>query len=153
MDPIYKNVLWRGALGFALGASVSMGVLYWVQPGAFAGGLSNGALLLFTLSGGLYGAVAVGSTVVYDIERWSVARATLTHLLITLGGLYLLGLVQGWLAFTPLGFFVPTAGFVASYFLIWLVQCPSLRRKVTQLNRRLGARRRGRNRRAPTEYE
>ena len=136
MDPIYKNALWRGALGFALGVPMGLGILYWTRSGV-ADGMSNGALLAFILSGGLYGAVAAGATVVYDIERWSVARATLTHLLFTLGGLYLLGLAQGWLAFTPFGFFVPTAAFIAVYFLIWLAQYLSFRRKVDQLNRRL----------------
>lgn len=152
MNPLVKSAVWRGALGFALGVPVNLGILCWARPDAFAGGMSNGALLTFILSGGLYGALALGSSVAYDIERWSVARATLTHLLVALGGMYLLGLVQGWLALTPFGFFIPTAGFIALYFLIWLVQYLSLRRKVGQMNRGI-KRRRNRGRQSPLEYE
>ena len=132
MDGLFKSVLCRSVIGFALGLLAGAGILCLV-PGAFTEGTAWPAICLISCP--VYGAVAMGSTVVYDIERWSVARATLTHLLFTLGGLYLLGLAQGWLAFTLFGFFIPTAGFIAVYFLIWFVQWLTLRDKIRRVNR------------------
>ena len=139
MNRLIKSALWRGVVGFALGMLVGVGILYWACPSAFAGEAGPGALIAHFLSSGLYGAVGVGATVMYDIERWSITRATLTHLCVTLGGLYALGLAQGWLALTVFGFLVPTLGFIAAYALIWLVQWLSLRGKVRKMNRNLKA--------------
>ncbi len=139
MNGLLKSALRRGAIGFALGMLVDAGILCAVSPGMFAGEASPGALITCLVTSGLYGALGMGATVTYDIERWSISRATLTHLFIALGGMYALGLAQGWLTFSVYGFLVPTLGFIAAYFLIWLVQCLSYRRKVSQMNRTMKA--------------
>ncbi len=135
VNRLLKSALRRGAIGLALGVLADVGILCAVRPGVLAGEAGSGALIAWLVSGGLYGAVVMGATVAYDIERWSITRATLTHLFVALGGLYAMGLVQGWLTFSVLGFLVPTLGFIAAYFLIWLVQCLSYRRKISQMNR------------------
>lgn len=139
VNRLLKSALRRGAIGFALGMLVDAGILCAVCPGVFAGEAGPGTLIAYFISSGLYGAVVMGATVAYDIERWSITRATLTHLFVALGGLYAMGLVQGWLTFSVFGFLVPTLGFIAAYFLIWLVQCLSYRRKVSQMNRTMKA--------------
>lgn len=138
MNRLIKSALWRGVVGFALGMLAGVAILYLACPDALAGA-GPGALIAHFLLSGLYGALGVGATVVYDIERWSITRATLTHLCVTLGGLYALGLAQGWLALTALGFLVPTLGFIAVYALIWLFQYLSFRRKVSQMNQTVKA--------------
>lgn len=135
MDRLLRSALRRALIGFALGMLVGVAILCAANPGAFAGEASPGALISHLVSSGLYGAVVMGATVAYDIERWSITRATLTHLFVALGGLYAMGIVQGWLTFSVFGFLVPTLGFIAAYFLIWLVQCLSYRRKISQMNR------------------
>lgn len=132
MDSLLKSALRRSVIGFALGLLAEIGILCLLSPGTFAEGAGRLAVCLFT--GSLYGAIAVGASVAYDVDRWSLTRATLTHLLVALGGLYVLGLVQGWLTLSLYGFVVPTLGFIALYFLIWLAQSLSLRHKVRQMN-------------------
>ena len=135
MDGLFRGTLRRGAIGFALGLPVSAGIFCLTHSGAFPGDMAP--LVLSMLSGALFGAVVMAATVVYEIDRWSLTRATLTHLLVALGGMYLLGLVQGWLALTLTGFVAPTLCFVTVYAVIWLIQGLSLRDKIRRMNRGL----------------
>ena len=151
MNGLLKSALRRGAIGFALGVLVEVGILCAVSPGMFADKAGPGALIVCLVSSGLYGALGMGATVAYDIERWSITRATLTHLFVALGGLYALGMAQGWLTLSVLGFLVPTLGFIAAYFLIWLVQCLSYRRKVSQMNRTMKTWKRLQRARSPSD--
>lgn len=151
MNGLIKSALLRGILGFALGLPAGACILLLADPGALAG--PAGRLAFILLSDGIYGAVAMGASVVYDIERWSVTRATLTHLVITLGGLYILGFVQGWLARSIPGLIAPMLGFIAVYCVIWFVQCLSLRNRVRQMNRDLKAWKSMRRMRSPSDSD
>ena len=42
------------------------------------------ALILHLLMSGVLGMVANGSSVIYEIEEWSIARATITHFTIAM---------------------------------------------------------------------
>ena len=135
MSRVFKSVLLRAFVGFALGALIGATILWLVRRGTVAEPMSAGTLFVNFLLSGLYGALVVGATTFYAVERWSIARATLCHLFVTLAGLYALGLAQGWLAFTAPGFLILTASSVAFYFLIWLAQYLSYRRRIGQMNR------------------
>jgi len=133
VEGLFKSAVRRGLVGFALGLLAGAGILRLANPGAFAEG--GEAFFAHLLAGGVYGAVVMACTVAYDMERWSVTRATLAHLCVTLGGMYVLGLVQGWLRPTLIGFVVPTLGCVGVYILIWLVLWLSYRDKIRRMNR------------------
>lgn len=140
VDGLFRSALRRAVIGFALGLLTGTGILCLTGPGALRGDL--GQLALYQLSSSVYGAAVMGASVVYDVERWSVTRATLIHMLVTLGGLCLLGLAQGWLGPTLFGFVVPTIGCVVLYAVIWLIQYLSLRRRIEHVNLKLRMRRR-----------
>ena len=133
MNGLFKSALRRCVIGFALGLVVSTVTLFMAGSGAFAG--EAGAFAIRLLPGGVYGAVVMSCSVVYDVERWSIARATLIHFVVTLSGMYALGLAQEWLKVSLPGFVALTLGCVAIYILIWLFQWLSLRNKVQQINR------------------
>lgn len=139
MSDVRKKALWLSLIGFALG--VGVGALFHVLSGG-EGFLSRGlTLALYFLMSGLYGAVNMGTSAVYSIEDWSILRCTFTHFAITVissvlffGGMILLG----WMGLPPLGWgLLMLAIFVAVYFLIWLLQYLSYRRKVKRMNARL----------------
>lgn len=134
MDKTVRDGLLLGAIGFALGVLVGAAILALLIHHAPGGRTDPEALIRFILFSGVYGALGMGASVVYRLERWSITRATVTHLLIALGGLYALGLAQGWLSPSVRGMLLPTLGFIAVYFLIWLAQYLAYRREVSRMN-------------------
>lgn len=149
MDRLFKSAVLRGMIGFVLGGLVSVGILCWASSEALGG--DAGRLASHLLAGGLYGAAVMGATTLYDIERWSLARATLAHLSVALVGLYIVGLAQGWLTPSLLRLLVPTLAALALYFLIWIVQYLSYRRKIDQMNRGVKGLKGPRSQRRPSD--
>ena len=128
MKTYWRSALFRAVFGVPLG--VTAGLLHLMR--------SDAPLLASVIPAGLYGALVMGATVVYDIETWSLTRSTICHLLITLAGFCALGLVQRWLADVPL--WMPIA-FLAVYFFIWLIQWGICYQRVRCMNRALRSRR------------
>lgn len=136
MKEVLKKALFLSALGCILGMTI--GVVFWIigDPNALKeDSISN--LIVYIVVSGLYGMVAMGASAVYDIEQWSIARATLVHFIVTLAGFYILGLVEGWLTFGDAIFYIMTAAFLIIYFIIWLIQYMSVKHMVNNLNRDL----------------
>ena len=129
-----RQMLWKkgtlmGFTGFILGSLI--GICFGLAGGE-AGGLR--ATLPDIVLGGLYGAVAMSSAVVYDIEKWSIARATAVHFLLVVGLYCLLAFSMGWFMIEEPVFWIVIAAMVVGYILIWLFLYLAYRRKIQQMN-------------------
>ena len=78
--------------------------------------------------------MAMGSSVVYEIERWSIARATATHFLLLFVLYFLLVISMGWFRLDEPVFWIVVAVMVVGYVFIWLFQYLSYRRKICEMN-------------------
>ena len=140
-----KKALLLSVIGFVIGVLIGAMFLYFNNPKAFSGSESTLAIVLHFLVSGIYGGLVWGFVVVYDIEHWSVLRATLTHFLITCGsfcGFYALGIALDWIGLPPVGdILIFAAVFIGVYFIIWLIMYLSYRRKIRKLNEDLQKRR------------
>lgn len=125
---MWKKAVLLGALGYAVGIVIGVVIFLFNSSHNFAEALPS------ILLSGIPGAVAMGSSVIYGVERWSVARATVTHFLITFGGLYLVGFALGWFRFGEPAFWIFTAAMVAAYVLVWLIQYMAYKRQVRKMN-------------------
>lgn len=124
---LWKKATLLGLAGFVIGAAIVIClVLLDSQPlqGAFA----------HIVIGGIYGAVAMGSSVVYGIEKWSIARATATHFLLVFALYFLLVISMGWFSLSNPVFWIVVGAMVAVYILIWLIQYLSYRRQIREMN-------------------
>ena len=116
-----------GLAGFVIGAAIVIClVLLESQP-------LQGAITHIVI-GGIYGAVAMGSSVVYGIEKWSIARATATHFLLVFALYFLLVISMGWFRLSDPVFWIVVGTMVAVYILIWLLQYLSYRRQIREMN-------------------
>ena len=136
MNKMLKKALILGAAGFVIGCCI--GVIIWYfsassdpQPKF---DLIN---LLYCLVGGIFGASAMGSAVVYDVENWSIARCTITHFVFTFAGFYLMAYIQKWGIFWNVGFLYVTIPEVIGYIMIWLIQYLIYRKDVRKMNKDL----------------
>lgn len=138
MSEIKKRVLIKSAVGAVLGLLIGIGfILFGKPPETYVGLRAPWAAVAYLVHCALHGALCVGSQIVYDIEKFSIARATVIHFLITLISFYILGMTTGWFHPGDPFFWIITAGFVFVYFLIWLAYYISYRRKVRSMNAEL----------------
>lgn len=91
------------------------------------------AMLLQTVLPGLYGALTMGFTVLYDADHLPLAAATGLHCAICIVPFVPLSLFLCW--FDSVSDLLIMIGFqFAAFFVIWLIMYLSYRRKVRELN-------------------
>lgn len=134
MKDVIKKALFLSALGCVLG--VALGLALWViaDPNALTEEEGIRSLITYLVVSGVYGALAMGASVVYDIVRRSIATATAVHFLVTLSGFYALGMIEGWMKFGDIIFYIMTVSFIVVYFVIWFIQYMAFRQKVNEMN-------------------
>ena len=138
MNKLFKKAMILGGIGFVLGLLIGL-IIYGADELINTGTVSVASLSLFELLvGGAQGFLAMASTVVYEIESWSIARATFTHFVVTLGGYLGMGYLQGWLLENPVFTAIMAAIFIIVYIIIWQVQYMKSLRDVRQMNEDLG---------------
>lgn len=105
---------------------VSAALVSWV--GSYAG-----ALVAQTLISGLYGAAGVCGMLLYQIDRWSLAHATIMHYLIV-AALYIpMALILGWVE-RPVDLLIGEGFQAIAFFLIWLIMRLRYKAQVNRLN-------------------
>ncbi len=140
-----KSILIRAGIGFLMGMAVGniIAVLTTCSadgPVQFYSdfllertGSAAVAALLQTLLSGVYGAVSMAGTVTYEVEQWSLVRATLTHYLIIVLCYPPLALLLGWSS-DVWEILIAIGIMTAVFFLIWLIMAAIYRRQVQKLN-------------------
>lgn len=127
---LWKKAMLLGLVGLVIGSIIGVCLM-------LAGSATLQEALPHILLGGIYGAVAMGSSVVYDIEKWSIARATATHFLLVFSLYFLLVISMGWFRLDDPVFWIVVAAMVVAYVCIWLFQYLSYRRQIREMNENL----------------
>jgi hypothetical protein len=125
---MYKKAILLGLLGYIAGCII--GLCFALSSEGF--GLTSS--LPQILLGGIPGAIAMGSVVIYDVEEWSILRATVTHFLVAMGAILFGCFVLGWFKPWSTSFWIMLAIEFAAYLLIWLIMYRCFRAKVRKLN-------------------
>ena len=89
------------------------------------------------LLGGIPGAIAMGTTVIYDIEKWSILRVTVTHFLIVMVVTLLASYVLKWFEPWSTPFWIMIAAEAVGYILVWIIMYSCYKAKVRKLNETL----------------
>ncbi len=126
-----KKAMLLGLIGYIAGCIV--GLCFSLQSGSFtlAGALPQ------ILLGGIPGAIAMGTAVIYDIEEWSLLRATVTHFLIVMGALLLACFVLKWFKPWSAPFWIMLAAELVGYVIVWLIMYLGYKKQVRKLNKLL----------------
>lgn len=140
-----KSILIRAAIGFVLGMLMLLAICLLFDRGAdgkvhFCSdallkrvGSVTAALLLQLAVCGLYGAACMMGTVFYEIERWSLASATVAHYLVVSLGYSFPALLLDW-NLTPRLLLQIEGLMTLGFFLIWLIIYLRYKAQVRELN-------------------
>lgn len=134
MNKIVKKALILGSIGFVIGLIIGLTVFFITEGGKPEGVTFSAFSILEFLVGGIYGAMAMGGTVAYDIESWSIARSTATHFVITFAGFHVLAYIQGWFFPKEAWYIILVIAWIIAYIIIWLTQYLIFRKKIRKMN-------------------
>lgn len=116
-------------------AALSAGTLINAKIAARTGS-EAGSVIIQTLLSGLLGAIAMGSMVIYEMERWSILRCTAVHYLLTEFSYVLIAALLGWFG-SVTELLISLGVQLAIYLVIWTVMYRRYRAKVRELNQLL----------------
>lgn len=125
---MHKKAMIFGLLGYIAGCLIGLCFTLQNKNNSLSSSLPN------ILLGGIPGAIAMGTMVIYDIEKWSILRATFTHFLIVMGVMLLACFVLKWFEPWSAAFWIMMTAELAGYVIVWLILYYSYRRKVRKLN-------------------
>lgn len=95
---------------------------------------SSGAVIIQTVLGAVFGMVAIGGMCLFDIEKWSLLRASVVHCAFILVTYITVGLPLHWFSFDIIPLLI-MAGIISSiYALIWLIIYVIWKREIRQMN-------------------
>ena len=137
MEAIWKKAVILGAIGMILGIFIGAGFWYLMSGEAPETSTSLNAMMLHLLLSGVLGMVANGSSVIYEIEEWSIVRATITHFIIAMGVFYVIAFTLRWFSPSDPACWIMSAIMVIVYFTIWMVQSLIFKHKVKRMNEEL----------------
>ena len=123
-----KKAIILALIGYIAGCLI--GLCFTLQSENF----TLASALPHILLGGIPGAITMGTTVVYDIEKWSLLRATVTHFLIVMGVMLLACFVLKWFEPGSAAFRIMLAAEAIGYLIVWLILYQCYKAKVRKLN-------------------
>lgn len=147
-----RKILLRCLLGAGLGVAISSlitvaisvavgdGGYYAATPELVSdlGGELN-AVLIQTVCSMLIGAVFAGASFIWETERWSLLRMTLTHLFVTSAVMMPVSWLLRWMPHSLSGIAVYIAIFLGIYAFVWISQYSAVKKHIRKLNDSLNA--------------
>ena len=142
-----KKVIHYLVFGFLEGAvvgnliafltSLGSGHMGVVTPTLAARVTLGGAIVLQSLLTGVLGVAAVGGMLYYEIERWSLAKATVVHFAGIVVAYVGAALALDWLPLTVAAYAISIAVMAFAFGVIWLVMYLRWRAQVHKMNEEL----------------
>ena len=145
-----KEVAKRAILGFIYGVFIGQTILileslmkhdgnfYYVAASLvqFAG-TKLGAVIIQYFITGLIGTTFAATTVLFEMDSWSLLRQTIIHFLITSIVMYIAGFMCGWFPHTVGSTLIWFGIFIVVYVIFWICFSSYYKNKVKKINEAL----------------
>ena len=135
MSDIKRSFFIKTMEGCIIGELISIMLCVFVNGVGWVD--SNGLELLRQMIGSMiYGGIAMGGSAVYEIESWSIVRATATHYITTMTSFLIANTILGWFG-TGIVLWIVFICLTIGYILIWLIQAGVFVVQVREVNMEL----------------
>lgn len=145
-----KKTVLRGIVGMLVGIFIGYMITILVSLGWGSGeylpcapeltariGSEMGAVLLQTLLCAVLGAAFGAGSMIWEIERWSIARQTGAYLLVTSLAMLPTAYLLYWMQHSLAGFLVYFGIYLLIFLAIWLGNYFAIRRSIRKMNEKL----------------
>lgn len=95
----------------------------------------TGAIVAQTVLGAFLGVMANGGMCFFDIEEWSLLRASVAHCSLILVTFIIVGLLLRWFSFDIIPILIMACMIFFVYALIWLIMYAIWKREIREMNR------------------
>lgn len=151
---MFKKTVCRGALGFPLGVCIgyviSIGMSLVLATGKYIPcvpalisqfGSELAAVVFQAALCGILGAAFAAASVIWEMEKWSIAKQTGINFLVTSLAMLPIAYFTQWMEHSLLGFLEYFGIFLVMFFVIWVVMYFVWKNKIKRLNARIKAQR------------
>lgn len=145
-----KKILFRSLIGAPIGVVISLIITiifslcmghgdYYPAPHELIDWCGNAitAVIVQLLCSLFVGAVCGGSSVIWEIEKWSLLKQTLVHLAVIAVPFFGIGYVMNWLPHHLYGALGYIGGFILVYVIMWISIYFSIKAKIKKMNGKL----------------
>lgn len=145
-----KKLIGRCLIGAPLGVAISTlitifisitvgdGRFYPVVPELVTDtGSEINAVVVQAVASLLYGAAWAGASLVWEQERWSLLRQTLTHLAVCSLATFPIAYFMRWMKHSAGGILLYFGVFFGIYLIIWLWQYLAIKKRIGQMNQKI----------------
>lgn len=145
-----KKIVLRSILGFPIGITIGYGIticisLFWADGQylpcvpELVGVMGNEihAVVLQALLSGLLGAGFAASSVIWEIENWSIVKQTIVYLIIISAIMLPIAYLLYWMEHSLAGFLGYLGIFVLIFAFIWMIQFVLGKHSVRKMNESL----------------
>lgn len=94
-----------------------------------------GAVVVQTMLAAIFGMIAFGGMCLFDIEEWSLLRASVVHCALILITNIVVGLLLHWFSCHIIPILIMTCIIIFVYALIWLIMYAVWKREIREMNR------------------
>ena len=142
-----KKLLFRSLFGAPIGVTVSMIITiifslaigegeFFPAPHELVDWCGNEttAVIVQTICSLVIGAVAGGSSVIWDVEKWSLLKQTAVHFAVISVPFFGIGYIVNWLPHYVYGAIGYVGAFVAVYVIMWGSIYFSIKAKIKKMN-------------------
>ena len=146
-NEIKKAVGKRAILGFIYGVFIGQTILIleslMMRDGNFyavasslieLAGTKIGAVIIQYFLTGIIGLTFAATTVIFEIDEWSLLRQSIIHFIITSIVMYISGFLCGWFPHTVASTLIWFGVFVVIYFIFWICFSLYYKHKVKKIN-------------------
>lgn len=141
-----KKALLRGLLGMPLGVFISttIGLIYSLVYGELMvippvdGTITplNAYIIQYAVSM-IIGFVFAFGSAIFEVDKWSIAKQTTMHFLLTSIVFFPCSILARWIDFNLISVLIYILIFVAIYVAVWFIQYYSWKNKIVKLNKKL----------------
>ena len=145
-----KEVAKRAILGFIYGVFIGQTILIieslFMRDGNFyavsnslleLAGTKIAAVIIQYFITGIIGTTFAATTVIFEMDNWSLLRQTITHFVITSIVMYIAGFLCGWFPHTVVSTLIWFGVFIVVYVIFWICFSMYYKNKVKKINEAL----------------
>lgn len=146
-----KKIIVRSFLGAPIGVTISLIITiifslslgngeYFPAPHdliSWCGGNETTTVIVQMICSLIVGAICGGSSVIWDIEKWSLLKQTLVHFAIITIPFFGIGYIMNWMPHHLYGALGYIGGFILVYLIMWFSIYFSIKTKIKKMNKQL----------------